>query len=1370
MNFSAIKKRKLIITLILGVIISLMFFSIALFSVKAEDAGERVVGDINYGTSVNGAPFGSVQLLQDETYSINMEEVFSPSGSKELDMTDFRKDIYSYSNLAVHYKRAGVENKTFVCSSNVGLPAGNGITQSSLVYNVKAPAGTQFSYLKIAVKGRVDHYQGGPDDNDGMFNGIYYPQHGTGADKTCDNCFMKVYVSQTADFTDAMVKTYPAVAVGFTTRDMNLVELDPSLLGQTQCYIKIELSGSGDWVAVENISFTATDPSPRQSVSCNDSISLNLGTSVLEDWDHLAKAFKSSALKYQPGAGTGYDNNGVCSSGSDGYVVYKVKASEGKALSSLTLSCFGRVFHYAHDYQCSSNCRMEIWVSENEFFSADATTLVSTVWANDSGYPSARTFDLSEYVNGEDMVKNSTKELFVKIVLNGVGNWVTLEKVTFIGAECYYGYDIVDVNITDSTKDIVFDLDEEVTIKDITYTNVQSTSPVIVATVIDPDGNSIVLDTDTFTADKLGSYKIIYTLDDEGRIYTNSYTVFCVEDSSMSGLNTDDYIIERLEKEDDYAYVYRDNTIFNTATNYALAENTSFTNTDSDLARSKVKLEAKDLSVGKSATASLLLPIEVTTRLNTVVDLNRFDSGSKFIIAFTSNPGIPDLETMSDTGMYFVFSRGGSYKEKIIINGYFTGEDKDGNKVVGASMGAGDMVFAEKGVNGADAPLTLDTLGICLYRKVISDIDGSRDILDVYWNGLQTCYTANSFKPSSFINSDGSVYVTFYSEDTTTEDIMLRNVYEGDASGPVLSWTKDYFDEDGELIYDKQEHTYVFSDYFEEITDYLYINKEFVLPNFEFYDAKDGVLKLELIVTDPNGNEVEILEREVDGVIEKYVYINYEGTYVMEYSCTDYSANKTVDIRKFKPIYQDGAYYMEFSEEILSYGRQGRAIYIPNPEISVVDGDFYIDPTLEYEVTVEVVRPDGTTESVKPGSFYPAFDKGMYNIIYTVESFENGSEPIVTKAFYFVDVKVDVNELDTYQDAMDPSNWVSYDMVGLVGDVIGNVRFDDSVVADHIIETPNVESNEDGLLLFDAAYCTLPFKLYDPDNPEHNGLEISIDISRLRDKDEKDTWICFGFSSKPGPGSFYHVMTPGSVYIMFYYQGGEYWYTACYVKQDGTNGGLFTYSLGTTSTFTFGLDKITDSPSKTDNLNFYFNHVATAAGTETLIPYSEVVDNEDYIYINYWGMGAGSDPRTFKAALIKSFNICDQLAPEFEIEGGVEMLPDSFVLGSTVKLPSITVTDNLDKEFIYQIGLFAPNGKQIDMSREFVVDQEGKYFLVMKAMDNAGNSAQKVIEFKVVSSGCGSSFSADTLIPVATILSVASLACVVRIFKRKNEK
>ena len=298
----------------------------------------------------------------------------------------------------------------------------------------------------------------------------------------------------------------------------------------------------------------------------------------------------------------------------------------------------------------------------------------------------------------------------------------------------------------------------------------------------------------------------------------------------------------------------------------------------------------------------------------------------------------------------------------------------------------------------------------------------------------------------------------------------------------------------------------------------------------------------------------------------------------------------------------------------------------------------------------------------------------------------------------------------------------------------------------------------------------MPFKLYDAANPEHNGLEISLDISRLRDKDEKDAWICFGFSSKPGPGSFYHVMTPGSVYIMFYYQGGEYWYTACYCKSDGTFGGLFTYSLGTSSSFTFGIDKITDSPSKTDTLNFYFNHVATAAGTEVLIPYSEVVDNEDFIYLNYWGQGSGEDPRTFKAALIKSINICDQLAPVFEVDGGEDALPKSFIKGSTVKLPSITVSDNLDKEFIYQIGLFAPDGKEVDFTREFVVDQDGKYFLIMKAMDNAGNSTQKVIEFAVESGGCGSSFSADTLIPVATILSVASLACVIRIFKKKYEK
>ena len=1013
---------------------------------------------------------------------------------------------------------------------------------------------------------------------------------------------------------------------------------------------------------------------------------------------------------------------------------------------------------------------MEIWVSQDEFFAGDTTTKVSTVWANDDGYPSSRTFDLSEYVIGEGESKNKTQSLYVKIILNGVGNWVTLEKVTFTGEECYFGYDLVDIEINEPNKDIIFDNGDEIPVKEINVSNLKSTNPTITKTVINPEGVSTVLDGNTFTVDKLGSYKIVYSVDDESRIYTNSYTIFVVDDSTTPGANTEDYIVERLDKEDGYSFVYRDNTVFNTSTNYALAENTKFENTDTDLKNSMIKFEAKDLNVGKSVAASYLLPIEMTTRLNTVFDLNRFETGTRFMIAFTSNPGIPDFATMTDNGLYFSFARGGSNKEKIVINGYITGEDKDGKKVVGASLGSGDVVFAEKGVDGADGALTLNTIGLCLYRKVISDIDGSRDIVDVYWNGLQTCHLANTFKPSSFIPENGLIYLSVFSEDSTTEDITLRNVYKGDANGPILSWTEDYFDEDGYIIEDKQKHTYVFSNYFEEITEKVYINKEFVLPNFEFFDAKDGVLGLSLVITDPNGNELQILEREVDGVIQKYINVDYEGTYVMEYSCVDYSSNKTVDVRKFKSVYQDGAYYMEFEEEILPYGRQGRAIYIPEPNISIVKGDFLEEPTKEYNVVVEVIKPDGTVETVKPGSFYPAFDKGMYNIVYTIESYENGAEPIITKAFYFVDVKVDVDELDSYKDAMDPSNWVSYNMAPLVGAVGNTVRFDDSVVSDYIVETPNVETTDEGLLLFEAAYCTLPFKLYDPANPAHNGLEISLDISRLRDKDEKDTWICFGFSSKPGPGSFYHVMTPGSAYIMFYYQGGEYWYTACYCKADGSFGGLFTYSLGTSSSFTFGIDKITDSPSKTDNLNFYFNHVATAAGTETLIPYSEIVDNEDFIYLNYWGMGSGEDPRTFKAALIKSINICDQLAPEFDVDGGFDALPKSFTKGSTVKLPSITVSDNLDKEFIYQIGLFAPDGKEVDLTREFVVDQDGKYFLVMKAMDNAGNSSQKVIEFAVESGGCGSSFSADTLIPVATILSVASLACVIRIFKKKYEK
>lgn len=1375
MNFSARKKRNIIITLALSVMVSLCFFGFALSSttVKAESF-----------TGLSGTPHNSVQLVAATDYGINFnsaDRLISAS-----DKSGFEKDAYEYNNICLEY--GGTQGSLGTSYIRSGGPVGTmGITQADFTYNVKAPVGTTFTYLDFKVTGRVDHYNMG----DGQ---PFYDQHGTGTATTCDACYMKVYVSTTADFTNAPSKDYPASTAGFLARKMDLIEINPAIGNTEECFVRIEISGSRDWVMVEAVNFSTNDPNPSNEITIGNGskeISFAVGEENANNWGQLTEIYKSSGLNYSQVAA---DHICIASSGSDGYVVYKLVSSEiGKSFASLSVSCFGRVFHYNHPTGCSSNCRMEIWVSDNPLFTGIKTAMAYKVLANDDGNSSARTVDISEYASAiePDISDNAKHEVYVKILLNGVGDWVSLEKLTFIATEKYTGYSNVNINIEDVSGNIVFDKNAEVPFKNYTISNAVSTAPTVSMTVLGPDGNNVDFEGESFIPTALGEYKVTYTVDDEGRLYTNTYSVFCVDDSAQSGLNKDDYIVERKDEDEGYAFVYRDNTVFNTKTNYAIADNTDFLTVDGNgtaftrsdfvteeaylaaLKSAKVSLKATDENVGKKAVASMLLPIENVSKTTTLLDITKFEQGFRFVVAFTSKAGIPDFSTMTDNGIYFVFTKAGT---KMIINGFFTGEDKDGNRVVGGPMGAQYMTFS----NG--------TIGLCVSRQILTDANGSRDIINVYWNGVQACYNANIYKPSSFVGSNGEMYVSFCNENSASGTVLIGGVYEGSSGVPVLSWADDYFDEDNLLIEDQSKHNYVFNSTLSEMTEYVYVDAEFELPNLEFFDTKDGVLKLSTVITDPNGNEVEVLEKQVEKtykklddngvVIEvtenvniKYINIEYAGRYSLTYTATNYSASEITDIRSFDAIYKDGAYEMSFDEYILPYGRVGRAVYIPSAQVQLVDGDYREDPTLTPDVKVKITAPSGEIEYVKPGSFYPTFEKGKYSILYTVESLESGLS-IVSKEFFWIQVKDDVDEESSYKDALDASNWVSYDMVTLVGMVGAAVRTEeqDDLVNSALSSEPHVEETENGLLLYEAAYCKLPFKLYEENDENHNGIELSIDISRLRDKTEKDAWVCFGFSSKPGPGSFSHVMTPGSVYIMFYREGNEYFYTAMYVRSDGKQGGLFTYSLGAQNVLTFGIDKITDSPSKTDNVNFYFNHTVTSAGTETQIPYSELVDNEGFIYLNYWGQGSGDDPRTFKAVEIKSISVCDQSAPVFNFEGGEASLPKTFSKGEKVKLPAITVSDNLDKEFNYQIALVAPDGKLIDYTKEFEVDQDGSYYLILKAMDNAGNYTNKHIVFEVVSGGCGSSFSADTLLSVAIILSAASLACVVRTVKKKFEK
>lgn len=931
------------------------------------------------------------------------------------------------------------------------------------------------------------------------------------------------------------------------------------------------------------------------------------------NWNNYAYSYSSVHLSRGSFRALGAGVNNEVYNGMEkhsGEIVYKIVANDisgfEKIFDSLIVNISGRVFHFNH-IDCKE-CYMKLSVGET--YSDFA--IVSEVFADNNGASSVWKFDITEYAKGKE-------EVFLKIELSGFENdWVCMEKLNISGDTVYKDVVPVKIEIDDIDKDLLVSLNQKVLLKSATATNGLKTFNYKV-NVYDVENNLQQVTDNSFVPTKIGAYKVVYEVNDEGRKYFNDYNIYCVEDSLLSGYVTGNY------------NNFNKDSLLN-VNNYILDDSGNLEKTSDD----KLKI---------TGNGAYLLPLEFDRGFNFLFGVNSLKQGSVFEFAFTGKIGLTDFDTKKESGLYYTLKKDG---DRLIISGIFQSGEKLYN-------------LGSAGINRLDG-----IHGMGINRRDTTYTDG----VQAYFNGQEILsYQHCVFVELSKFLSENNFYFSF---SCVKADIEVDNIKKGDVKNPTL---RDAITNEPIIGKDYPKKGNV-SDYFG-------------LPNVVMFDEYDGKMPFEIKVTDPYGNNIE-LEHLSTG--DRF-FVEYEGRYEIEYISSDYSGNTAHEIKNVMMTLQKGAPQMIFKNKINNYGRKGKEILLVAPQIKV-DGNVRDDLIEKIEITV--TSPEGQILSKKANeSFIP--DKiGSYKVIYKLKYFaeitendQTKTKEFITSSYFNIEVKLDVSPENSYKDILNKDNWIKNSSAVMTQD-------------------------ENGLNIYGRTVSALPFDM-------ESGIEITVDLKDLEDKSRIDNWFSIGIGHKPIEGHFAD-QRQGFVYFMLYFENNHYYVNAAFNLQDGRKGGLFgPIDLGTNSVVTISLEKLYGSPTKTDNINIYLNHIKTAYGTEGLVNYSHLVDGENFAYIaiDAYGTSPGMEAKDFKSVKILEIAKCDQKAPEFSINGEIA---NSANLGDKIYLPEIKVNDNLDNNFKYLIGLYNPDGKEIDISKGyFVAEEKGIYNLVLKAQDKSGN-------------------------------------------------
>ena len=471
--------------------------------------------------------------------------------------------------------------------------------------------------------------------------------------------------------------------------------------------------------------FAETVISPEQCVSLGysyDFTKYSANEEMSDDW-------KSGVYEYSANMAI-FDSRNCLTPAKDyqsvkeGYIVYNVKAGEGKVFNSLEIIFSGRVFHYEHSV--NDGCCLRITASGSiEDLENNNADYYDYINAGNSGDSQVYTFDLTDGFNGKE-------ECYVRFEFVGAGDWVFAEAISFVGTYRYLGYDLVTIDLAD-TDSQVFPRYTEIQVRDYEV-NIHKTSGVepydVLAkiSVTGPDGEESVVSANKLYLSETGEYKIVYTVTDENRVYENSYSVFCVNELiSGYGIKTDG--------------TWDMSRVFDTE-NYFYGGNDLFYGSGGNLAVNGRADYLLNLALNEPLTLKFK-PSEGATSFN-------------YEIALTPSPGGADFNLKSSVGLYISFR---IENNQLIVGGTFS----DGT----SSYSLGIYGY----YNYSNEPANISK---AFAEHNLSIVPRSDKGVRIYFDGIEFnssyCY---SYVDCDVLLDDGNCYVSYNAVESGMEIIRL---------------------------------------------------------------------------------------------------------------------------------------------------------------------------------------------------------------------------------------------------------------------------------------------------------------------------------------------------------------------------------------------------------------------------------------------------------------------------------------------------------------------------------------------------------------------------------------------------------------------
>ena len=498
-----------------------------------------------------------------------------------------------------------------------------------------------------------------------------------------------------------------------------------------------------------------------------------------------------------------------------------------------------------------------------------------------------------------------------------------------------------------------------------------------------------------------------------------------------------------------------------------------------------------------------------------------------------------------------------------------------------------------------------------------------------------------------------------------------------------------------------------------EPSDTAFVGDEITLPQISAVDGVDGEVPYTVTVRDPYGNE-EVLEGD------SFVPL-YANSYAITFSASDYSGNERSRTVRIIVYLKEGAPVFQFPAFPAENGRLGVSYQIPIPEIlNLGEGTFGF----------EVSDPDGQRVQLDMSGRFEPEKLGRYILTYTAEN-----EIGVNREAYFIYVKNNVDEAESYEKVTELSEWTG----------------------------SGIEQSQDGLLFYGDAYYTRQIAM-------ENGVELTVRLETLADKNQTDCWLSVGFQQNPGYGSFAYQNETG-LYFMLFRQGNTYYYNVLTFNSYGRVETIVANcAIGTDlSEIVIRVEKLTGDPSRENHVVIYVNDQKNENFSVNQVQYSDLVDNENFTYLSVGGYGGpgGEESRSIRSGVITRLFFADHTAPEISLDG---MLPEKADLGSLFRMPGITIADNVDETFYADIKFYDPSGNILPVPEEGVVLAEsGRYALVIKAQDSSGNKTIWIRQIEV-SGEEGGTLPVWPFAAGGAVLAVALIGGAVWIFLKKRAK